>query len=135
MPETVSWTDWPARRQPGKAALAAGIIVLAVGSVATVDRILAFLGAILLLSSVAEWLLPTRYEIDAEGIKVRNVFRSATRPWDRLRTWRAVPGGFWVPGRTRSKLLQRLRGVLLRCPGREEDVESVLRAHFGEPRA
>ncbi len=134
--ETVSWTDWPARRQPGRAVLAAGIVVLAIGSVATVDRWLAFLGAILLLSSVGEWLLPTRFELDAEGVRVRGLLRSANRPWARLLDWRQVPGGFWLPGRSSSRLLRRMRGVLLRCPGREDEVVAVLEAHLDgrEPR-
>ena len=115
--------------------MTAAVIAVAVGSVAMSDRLLAFLGAILLLSAVAEWLLPTRFELNAEGIVVRNAFRSASRPWGRLREWSAVEGGFWLPGRTRSKVLRRLRGVLLRCPGREAEIEAALRLHLGEPRA
>ncbi len=135
--ETLAWTDWPARRQPGRAVLAAGIVVLAIGSIATVDRWLAFLGGILLLSSVGEWLLPTRFDLDADGVRVRGLLRSANRPWERLGDWRAVPGGFWLPGRSRSKLLRRMRGVLLRCPGREDEVVAVLKEHLeqSEPRA
>ncbi len=134
MSETVSWTDWPARRQPARATLATGLLVLSVGSVATVDRWLAFLGAILLLSSVGEWLLPTRFELNAKGVRVRGLLRSADRPWEGLADWRPAQDGFWLPGRSRSRLLRRMRGVHLRCPGREGEVEAVLRGHLGEPR-
>jgi hypothetical protein len=133
--EALSWTDWPARRQPGRAVLTAGIVVLTIGSVATVDRWLAFLGGILLLSSVGEWLLPTRFELDAEGVRVRGLLRSANRPWDRLGEWRAVPGGFWLPGRSRSRLLRRMRGVLLRCPEREDEVVAMLNEHLDRSEA
>ncbi len=130
--QSLSWTDWPARRQPGRAALAAGIVVLTIGSVAMVDRWLAFLGAVLLLSSVGEWLLPTRFELDAKGVRVRGLLRSANRPWDRLRDWRRVQDGFWLPGRSSSRLLRRMRGVRLRCPGREDEVVAVLREHLDQ---
>lgn len=131
--EGLHWTDWPAARSPGKAAFA--VIVVAVFSVmvVTVDWLLGLVGTLLLLSSVSDFLFPTRFELTEQDVRVRNLLRSVNRRWDRLGDWRARPGGFAIAGRSPSKLLRRLRGVDLRCPGQEVEVERLLRRHLGAP--
>ncbi|MCO4772579.1 MAG: hypothetical protein KDA24_21280 [Deltaproteobacteria bacterium] len=133
MNEGLHWTDWPAARSPGRAVFAAVVVVLFAGAIVTVDRLLGLVGTFLLLGSVADSLFPTRFSLDGDGVRARNLLRSANRPWSRLGAWRAVPGGFTVTGRSPSKLLRRLRGVELRCPGHEAEVETLLRQHLGAP--
>lgn len=126
MNEGLHWTDWPAARAPKKAVFAACVIGLTTVGIVAMDWLLGLIGTLLLLSSVSDFLFPTRFAITGDGVQVRSLLRVANRPWDRLGAWRAFPGGFVVSGSSPSKLLRRLRGVELRCPGQESEVEALL---------
>jgi hypothetical protein len=131
--EGLHWTDWPAARAPGRAVLVVLVIAVVSVMVVAVDPLLGLVGTLLLLSSVSDFLFPTRFALTEEGIRVRNLLRAAHRRWDRLGVWGARPGGFAIAGRSPSRLLRRLRGVELRCPGREAEVEAVLARRLGAP--
>lgn len=135
MDDALRWRNWPAQRRPRVAAAVIATIFGVVLGVSMLDRWMALLGTLLLLGSVADWLFPTTYTLDADGVRADNLFRRARRPWARLGGWTRVPGGFQLRGRSRSPLLQRLRGLELRCPGREDDVERLLTRHLsaGDP--
>jgi hypothetical protein len=117
----------------GRAVLVVLVIAVVSVMVVAVDPLLGLVGTLLLLSSVSDFLFPTRFALTEEGIRVRNLLRAAHRRWDRLGVWGARPGGFAIAGRSPSRLLRRLRGVELRCPGREAEVEAVLARRLGAP--
>lgn len=102
-------------------------------AIVPLDPWLALLGTILLLSASAEVLIPTRFELTEQGVRLRSIFRSVDRDWDRFGGWQSCTEGFWLRGRTRSRLLQRRGAVRLSCPGREEAVSILLRQKLGEP--
>lgn len=135
MNEGLQWTDWPAARAPGKAIGAVVVILLCSVAVVAVDRLLGFIGTLLLLGSVADFLFPTRYELTGTEVRVRSLLRVARRPWDRLGAWSAKPDGFAIAGRSPVRLLRRQRGVVLRCPEHRDEVEAVLRERLGPPRS
>jgi hypothetical protein len=129
----MQWTDWPAQRRPWVAAVAACVIVASVALLSAEDRALAALAALVLLSATAEALLPTRYELAADGIRLDNPLRRRRRDWQRVRAWRLAPDGFLLEPRGRAGFLRRRGSLWLRCPGREAEVEAFLRARLGEP--
>lgn len=131
MDEGLHWTDWPAARSPWKAGFAVVVIALVSGMVVTADWFLGLVGTLLLLNSVADFLFPTSFSLNGAGVRIRNLLRNANRPWDRLGDWRRRPNGFSVAGRSPSRLLRRLRGVEIRCPDRQQEVEALLRQHLG----
>lgn len=69
-PAPVVWTDWPARRSPGRALLALALIGLSLLAVAAVDRWLVPLTCLLLGAGTAEFLLPTRFQVQAHAARV-----------------------------------------------------------------
>lgn len=69
-PAPVVWTDWPARRSPGRALLALALIGLSLLAVAAVDRWLVPLGCLLLGAGTAEFLLPSRFQVQADAARV-----------------------------------------------------------------
>jgi len=125
----ILWSDWPARRRPARSVAAGIVLALTVGAVATYGAAWGLLAALVLLGSTGEALLPTRFALNEDGVRVDHPFRRARRPWTGYRTWRPAPGGFWL---ARNGPL-RARGVLLRCPGREAEVEDALRSWLGDP--
>ena len=130
-----TWTDWPARRQPRRAAFAALIIAVGTGAVAALDPWLGFVGALLLLTATAEVLLPTRFEVDDSGVEAANAFRRARRTWDRFGSWHATAEGFQLVGASHRPFLRRRASVELRCPGHTDEIEVLLEQHLGESRA
>lgn len=133
MDDRLEWRDWPAARAPGRATLAGTVAVATSVWVVAIDSVLGFIGIILLLASVTDFMLPTRFVLTDAEVRVRNPLRMANRPWTRLGAWAPTREGFSIAGRSPSKLLRRLRGVELRCPGRQIEVEALLRQHLGPP--
>jgi len=128
----ISWSDWPARRRPLVSLLAAGVIALVVAAIATLDPWLAVIGTALLLGVCSEALLPTRFTVSDEGVRINSLFRKGHRPWDRIAAWRPARHGFLLRGALRVGRL-RHRDLWLRCPEHIDTVEARLRSHLGAP--
>lgn len=132
---TITWTDWPAPRL-GMRALAAGLVIVVVGVAATLMQPMAgIVAAALMLSASGEALLPTTYTLDAEGLRLRRFLVNQELSWAELHRWRAASGGFILFWPSRSRWRRSRRPVLLRCPGREEEVRSWLISHLGPSEA
>ena len=128
----LSWRDWPARRQPARALAAAGLVLGAVGVVATVDRWLALLAAFLLLTATGEVLLPTRYEVDDEGVRLHGLLRARRLRWVQLAGWRTAGADVVLLGDGPHPLLRRRRTVVLRAV--PDALGECLRRHLGDAR-
>ncbi len=131
----ITWTDWPARRRPARAALAAAIVLVSTGAAVAVDPLIGFVGALLLLASVRDGLLPTRFRLSDTGVHLSNPLRSRSRDWDGFGGWQPLTDGFELLGRGRNPALRRRRGLVLRCPDRLDEVASELRLRLGDPEA
>ena len=126
-PETpLSWTDWSASRDRGRAAVAIVVIPVTLVVVATIDPWLAVVGGAALLASTAEVLMPLRYELTTGGAEVRGLFYLRRVAWTDVASWSRVPEGFVLRGRGRGGFLRRRRTVRLRCPGRESAIADYL---------
>ena len=128
----ISWSDWPARRRPFLSVFAAAVIVLAAFVLTTIDPFLAMLAAVLLTGLCAEALLPTRFTLSEQGVRVDNLFRRGNKPWDRIAGWHKAEHGFLLRGALRVGRL-RHRDLWLRCPEHIDTVEARLRSHLGAP--
>jgi hypothetical protein len=128
----ISWSDWPARRRPLVSLFAAVVIAIAVAILVPLDPLLAALALVILLGLCAEALLPTRFTLSEDGVKVDSVFRRGTRPWERIDGWQHAESGFLLQGAVRVRSL-RHRDVWLRCPEQLDIVEASLRTYLGEP--
>jgi hypothetical protein len=131
-PNTISWTDWPARRQPRRAAFAVLVILVGTGAVAALDPWLGFVGALLLMTATAEVLLPTRFGLNDDGVTIANPLRRAHRSWDRFGSYRQTEEGFFLIGAARSPLLRRRVSLTLRCENHMDAVTQALRHYLGE---
>jgi len=109
------------------------VILATIAAIVPLDPWLALLGALLLVGACSEVMVPTRFELSTEGVRLRSVFRTVDKDWQRFGGWGACAEGFFLRGRTRSRFLQRRGAVRLSCPGREQDVEDLLRSVLGDP--
>lgn len=131
--DAITWTHWPAPGL-GLRALLAGLVIVVVGVAATLMQPLA--GAVaagLMLSATGEVLLPTTYTLSAEGVRLRRLLGNREARWEELARWRAASGGFILFWPARSRWRRSRQPVVLRCPGREDEVRSWLISHLDRP--
>ncbi|MFT5681304.1 MAG: hypothetical protein ACI8RZ_002210, partial [Myxococcota bacterium] len=115
LPE-VTWRDWPAQQQRGRAILVGVMIVATSVGVAILDPMIAAVGSVALVAAVSEVLLPTTYTLSSDGVSVNNVLRKRQHPWRHFRGWRTTPGRIVLLGEGPAGIIRRRRTVLLRCP-------------------
>lgn len=126
MAEALRWTDWIARRQPVRAGFAVLVVGLAVAWAASFGWGYGLAAAVGLLGATGPALLPLRYTLDDEGVRLEGPLTQRAVPWSDLTRWVRAPDGFALVGRGSHAILRRRRSVTLRCPGREQAVESWL---------
>jgi len=122
----VTWRDWPAQRQRGRAGLAGAMIVITSVSIAVVDPLIAAIGTVALLAAVSEVLLPTTYTLSENGVAVDNVLLKRRHPWRHFSGWRPASGSVALLGEGPAKLIRRRRSLLLRCPDNQAEVVEAL---------
>lgn len=83
-PRPLVWTDWPAGRMPERSTLAGLVILAALVTLAGVEPWLVPVAALVLVGSTSEVLLPTRYEVDAEGARASRLLSHRHLPWPRV---------------------------------------------------
>ncbi|HEY3417373.1 MAG TPA: hypothetical protein VGM23_10865, partial [Armatimonadota bacterium] len=86
-PEPTTWTIHPAARRPAKAVGAVLIILAALFAVKALGGswVLIALAALLLVGSIAEFLFPVTYTLDADGAHARHLGSHRVVPWERVR--------------------------------------------------
>lgn len=130
--DQVTWVHHPAREQPLRLALAAVVISgVSVGLWRVEGNIwLGALAALLLIRSVAPFLLPTRYTLTRrEVIITRWGFRHRRR-WEDLRRWEVRSDGVFLSPYLQPHWLESRRALLLRG-GDEPTLRTVLTEVMG----
>lgn len=130
-PLPLRWTDWPAPRL-GAAAWGAAVVVLGVSAAALLyDPLAGAISALLLLASTGEALLPSRYAVDEEGVRVRRLLGDRALSWEELAGWRAAGEDVELLGPPRSRWRGGRRRLLLRRPTAREDLLRMLTSKLG----
>ena len=128
----VAWTAHPARRRPQDAMLAACVVLATVYAVLVGlgSALLAALAAGLLVASIAPFLAPTRYRLDAERLSERRLLVHRSRAWSELRRVDVGARAARVSPYARPRWLDRYRAitVILPVPGDGADRDDVVRA-------
>ena len=128
----ISWTAHPARRRPQDAMLAACVVFATAYAVLVglESALLAALAVVLLVASIAPFLVPTRYRIDDERLSERRLFVRRSRAWSELRRVDVGAAAARVSPYARPRWLDRYRAinVILPEPGDGADRDDVIRA-------
>ena len=103
-----------ARPPPARAAFAGLVVFLSVGAVAMSDPVLGVFGAALLLAATGEVLLPTRYTLDADGVRLEGLLIHREHLWSHFTGWREVADGVVLEGGGRLAFQRRRRTLRLR---------------------
>ena len=83
----LAWRAWPAAERPAQAVAVALALTAAaiVGGIYGGDPLLAAVALLVLFGSLAPYYLPTRIQIDADGIETASLWGAKRRAWDSRR--------------------------------------------------
>jgi len=116
-----------AARRPGRAVAALIVIMLALFGIHALGAtpLLLIIAAVLLLASIAEFLLPVTYTLDAEGAHMRQLLNHRILPWPQVRRVYLTRNGIKLSPLVARTLAENYRGVQLRTFDRDATLELV----------
>ena len=128
-----SWTGHPARLHPAKA-LAAFLAVSLTWWIALIafgSPLMAFVGSMALLGSVAEALFPIQSRISESGAFTRCAWQMRQMSWESVKSARMGADGIHLSPFVRDTRFGRMRGVTLRfADGNDAVVIDTVRRHL-----
>lgn len=133
METTLCWTAHPARLHPAKAlaAFAAVSITWWIALIAFASPLMAFVGSIALLGSVAEALFPIQHRVTEKGVFTRCAWQMRQMAWESVKGARMGADGIHLSPFTRDTRLGRMRGVTLRfADGNADTVTAAVRRYL-----
>lgn len=126
-PEPTTWTVHLARRRSGRTA--AVLLALFFGLVAVQvigqNWVITLLAAVLLLGSIADFLFPVTYRLDADGASARHIFSYRVLPWAQVRRVYLSPNGIKLSPLAVRSWAEMYRGVMLRTLDRDAVLAQV----------
>ncbi|MEE2788386.1 MAG: hypothetical protein VX589_13670 [Myxococcota bacterium] len=129
-PPHLDWVDWPARRLPLRTGIV-GVIIVSASLWAYLEHpAYGLLALLVLLSTAAPELFPTKYRLTPTTVSIRNPFKVTTRPWAAFEQSQVSAFGVLLTYRSRVRILRRVRSVFLRCPGQKEEVIAYVNQHL-----
>lgn len=134
IPTPTTWKIHLAAHQPKRAVTALLFVVLALFAVNTLmppawgpgGRLLILaLSALLLIGSIAEFLFPVTYTLDAEGAHSRHFGSHRLLPWSRVRRVYLRRDGIKLSPLAVESWAENYRGVYLRTEERDAVLDAV----------
>lgn len=129
-----TWTAHPAKRRPRDVALVVAVVCLSAGAVLASfeSAFLAALAAVILLVSIAPFLLPTRYTVTDEGVEAVRAFGKRARRFSELRRVEVSGDLALLTPFARRTWMDRYRGLLVLLDGADrERVVAILKERVG----
>jgi hypothetical protein len=134
MPDAIEWVSHPAVRHPWRAVALAAIAVGASALVLwwTTVLLYALVSLVVLFGSTLSYFLPTRYRMDAEGIRISFMGTVRVFEWANVRGWTFYHDAMYVSTVPMKSGLSRYRGSLITFGEDREGVVAFFKAHVRE---
>jgi hypothetical protein len=126
-PEPTTWTVHLAKQRPVMAVVILLVIFFGLFAAYAIGKNWVFvaLAALLLLSSVAEFLFPVSYRLDAQGASSRHFGSWRVLPWAQVRRVYLSPNGIKLSPLPARGWAEAYRGVTLRMTDRDTVLAQV----------
>ena len=124
--DTLIFWDWPAKRQPFRSFFAVGIVVFGIAVASNAHWLLGIAAAILLISSLGEVLLPTRYHLDSHGISMMGIHTLSHQKWADIESLKSLESGILLIGQERRRYAFKRNKWLIRCLKNQETVLDII---------
>ncbi len=127
----IEWRVWPARHAP---ALSILVAIFAVSlSVAVVlfyeSPWYGVMALLILFAATTSHYLPTRYQLDADGMKLRTPLVRTLRPWTAFAAYFADGDSIFLSPYSKLNWMAYRRGIRLRCPHNCAEVQDYVERH------
>lgn len=125
----LAWKVHLVREEPAKLFLVGPVVLAGLLVSYLIFQSLLFTAAALFLvvSSLAEFLFPIRYEIDRRGVSSRTLLSRTFIEWDRVKKYYLDDCGIKLSPLVRPGRLEAYRGVYLRFGSRRDEVIEAVR--------
>ena len=125
--ETLEWRVWLLTGHPGRAGLAVAVCALTVWFTHSLSGStwLAGFAAFVLFASLSHFFLPTRFQLDAEAVRVSNLLYRRRRLWTEFRGFARSGPRLKLLTLPPGSRLDNYRGMLLLLPAGEAGDEAV----------
>ena len=118
------WTVHLARREPAKAVIVlVGALLAGFFGVALIESVWMFpVGALVILVSTADFLLPVRFEVSASGARRRCGLSVSAIGWESVRRVATGEDGVKLSPLEKRTRLAPFRGVFLQADGNKQEI-------------
>lgn len=126
--ESMSWTLWPAAARPFQA-VALVLVAVLFGAYCTVafhGLLYGLAALVVVIAAAASFLLPCRYTLDAEGLRVRGLLTRKSLRWDEAACYLRGPDFIAVSTEAEPTLRSISAGMILKLRGNGDAVEARL---------
>ena len=130
----LTWVVHPLRHQHNKTFILLCVLALTATFVymSTASIGWTFLGVLVLLFGVIDYLVPVTFKLTDKGVESRMLIYRRQRPWSMLRSFYTDKNGVLLsPFPTRSRL-DTFRGLYIRFDGNREAVLAIVRERLGQ---
>ncbi len=136
-PDILEWKIFLLASQPGRGIMAVAVCMVtlwftqSLGGSAWITGVAAFI----LLASLSNFLLPTRYRFDSTHVLVRNPLHWRRRAWTEFRAFTRAGDRVNLRTLPHESRLDHYRGMLIIMdPLRREEILEFIVSHIEEPR-
>ena len=132
IPTALSWKTHPLvdESRSRSTLLCALIAGCSIGAALSFDGLAYGLIALVVLTlSLSRYLLPTRYNLDENGVEINHLGRRQERPWTQFRRLDIHKDGIFLSPFTRASRLDSFRGYFLRFGPEKNSIIDFARTH------
>ncbi len=126
------WRAFPAREQPGRAALGVGLVLLLAVAAGVMGQSAHWGGVAIIILVVAlnRFFMPSRFVVSEEGICAQYPFSRRFVRWADVRRFASDVNGGFLSTRSRASLLDSIQGVHLLFGNVRDEAMRAIRGHL-----
>ena len=129
--EILSWSSHPLRKSKRKTVFLVAFMLLVwvlVFFVSGFSFLLLGLAVVVLMSSLASYFFPTRYELTQDLVRVKFLGTRKERRWENFKSFYPDKNGVFLSSFARPTRLENYRGLYLRYDGEQDRVLAYVKS-------
>lgn len=131
----LTWVSHPAKSRPVVTGMVVIFLTIMVALVYSLTASLVFtvIAALILWGSLAQYFLPTRFELTDRGVKIRYTISGVAKEWKLFRSYYIDKNGVLLSPFVRPSRLENFRGLYVRFAGNKDEVMAVVTKMIEKP--